>query len=139
METLKLKKATMWAVKIFTLQLYVILAFTCSSSKVLTSGNDRFEAHRFKSENGGSYITLGVYHYEDKSERAPAVFYINNVIYKPEKYFVDKTFSVLPGQFNINVRLIHKEDTEIKGLQVQKGDSIYLEVYLMDDPEPLRD
>ncbi|NDK54805.1 hypothetical protein [Pontibacter fetidus] len=116
--------------------LLALFLFACSSSKIQSLG-DSFEIIRLKSKGGGSYITIGTYHFEDKQERTPAFYYINNVVIDPANKLADTTITVQPGDFKIRAKYISKLETGLDKLTISKGDSVYIKLYLKDDPEPL--
>lgn len=142
MEILGQEKGKVQVASYHYILLILIILFACSSSKNIELSNSgqgkSYEVIRLKSKDGGSYITIGSYHFEDKQDRAPAFYYINNVAIDPTNKLKDTTITVQPGEFRVRGRYISKLETVLDKLTVTKGDSVYIKLYLKDDPEPLR-
>jgi len=100
-----------------------------------------------KSSNGGNYVleTYKVknktivagqfFHFESKSEVIPAFMNINGVIHLTDSGRF--SFNVLPGTYKIQGGFISKKWIVTENINVGRGDSVFLKLYLIDDDSPL--
>lgn len=138
MEFLKRNIAKILDAKHITIILaMLIFGFACSGNKNILTG-DLYEITKYKSKSRESYITLSSYHENNKLERTPALYYINNQMYNLSDKLTDTTIIVKPGTYAIKARYISKQTTEVSNIQISEGDSIVVKLYLKDDPTPLR-
>lgn len=121
-----------------TILLLTCIYTNCAAQSHKTDRSEMYEVVRYRSENGSSYIDLNAFEFEDKSRTFPAVYQINDIIFAPDSIGSFK-LHVLEGKFRIRAGAISKKWAEINDLEVQKGDSIYIKVYLENDLEPLHD
>lgn len=128
----------MQAVKYLLLVLlFAIYTTSCSSKKSFITINN-YEVIAYKSKENSTYIVLKAFSYEMKNE-VPSYYRVNNIlmgIKDPDEKLV---VAVMPGKFTIEAGSIGKKETIIEDLKVNRGDSVLVNIFLKDDPQPLVD
>jgi hypothetical protein len=141
MERLKLRRVTMRVVSIL-LAAYLILGCqgvhsVNSDSQELNKGGtytiDRFHAKR----NSASFITCEFFHFST-NEKTIAGLHINEMIVYP-KDSGKSTFKVKPGKYKIRSGFPGKKWTVLDDINIVRGDSLVIKIYLEDDDRPLVD
>jgi len=122
--------------KVLLLCMSLIFIESCASSKVQQFDDQIYSVIRQKSNQGGSYLSLNFYHYNNKKEAIPAFFYINGIMFKPADNFKERVLAVRPGIYKIEAGYIGKKETQLK-INVSKKDSVLVNIYLKDNPKPL--
>lgn len=98
----------------------------------------KYEVKKQKSVSGSTYITLEAFEHENPTNRFHAAYHVNKIIFVPDKVG-PFTLHVLENDFSIRAGAVSKKWVDISRLTVSKGDSLYVKIYLENDPKPLRE
>lgn len=138
MEILGSKRGAIQAVKIVFSTLIILTVTGCATKKTNDNYINNYQIITHKTKTGNTYLDLQSFEFENKSRKFPATYQINNLIFPPEsKNHKNRIFKILPGNFSINAGGVSKKWTNLKNLNLKKGDSAVVRIFLKDDPEPL--
>ncbi|HSH25788.1 MAG TPA: hypothetical protein VLA13_09670 [Massilibacterium sp.] len=115
-----------------------IAFFACSKNLVDERKNLSYSMEKQKSITGGSYLDLNFFNAELRDRFIPAPFSVNGILFEPKKDTLSHIIPVSPGQFTIKATYIGKVQNQVH-VNVTKGDSLVLKIYLKNDPQPLID
>ncbi len=101
--------------------------------KASIGGNYVLETYKAKS--GNTIVAGEFFNHESKLEGIPAFMNINGVIQLTDSGRFN--FNVLPGVYKIQGGFISKKWIVAKNINVERGDSVFLKLYLIDDDRPL--
>jgi hypothetical protein len=115
----------------------VLLCTACASKGLLDKssigGNYILETQKLKDNK--TIVAGQFFHLESKSEFVPAFMNINGVIHQTDSGRFN--FKVLPGSYKIQGGYIGKKWVVTKEIKLERGDSVFLKLYLIDDNRPL--
>ena len=125
----------MQAVKITSIIL--LLCASCASKGLLdkSSIGGNYVLETYKLKNNKTIVAGQFFHLESKSEAIPAFMNINGVIHLTDSGRFN--FNVLPGAYKIQGGFISKKWVVTENINVGRGDSVFLKLYLIDDDRPL--
>lgn len=110
---------------------------SCTSSNLQNSNSELYSVERYKSADSvNSYLSFNFYHFEKQKEAIPAVFHVNGIMFSPQNNLDNYVLNVSPSSFEIKADYIGKKWTNAN-VEVEKGDSVHVKIYLKDDPESL--
>lgn len=95
-----------------------------------------YTIEKYKSKGNNTIIAGQFFHIESKSETIPAFMNINGVIHQTDSGRFN--FSVLPGSsYRIQGGFIGKKWIVTEDISLERSDSVFLKLYLIDDNRPL--
>lgn len=110
--------------------------FCLSNCSFQDNNNESFKLEVHSSYDKNTYLNIGVFEYENKKKRIPAIIQLNGLILNHSK-LADTTFQVLQNDYFIKVGAISKKWTKVQKFNAMKGDSISIKIYLKKDLSPL--
>jgi hypothetical protein len=115
----------------------VLFCTACVSKGLLdkSSIGGNYILEREKLKDNKTIIAGQFFHLESKSEFIPAFMNINGVIHQTDSGRFN--FQVLPGSYKIQGGFIGKKSVVTKEIKLERGDSLFLKLYLIDDNLPL--
>ncbi len=115
----------------------LFICASCLSKNLLDKssigGNYKIEKHKLKDNR--SIIAGQFFHLESESKSFFAYMNVNGII-----HYTDSgrfSFMVLPGSYKIQGSYVGKKWVVTKRINLERGDSIFLKLYLIDDDRPL--
>jgi len=115
----------------------LLLCTACASKGLLDKssigGSYILEMH--KSKDNKTIVAGQFFHLESKFEYIPAFMNINGVIHQTDSGRF--SFQVLPGSYKIQGGFIGKKWVVTQDINLARGDSVFLKLYLIDDNRPL--
>jgi hypothetical protein len=119
--------------------LTLMVSLLCCASQGHAPADRRdYEIKKNRSASGSTYITLEAFERENPANRFHAAYHVNKIIFVPDKVG-PFTLHVLENDFSIRAGAVSKKWVDISRLTVSKGDSLYVKIYLENDPQPLRE
>lgn len=113
-----------------------LIFIACAKNENATKYNElgTFEMSRGKTKDGGCVIVGKCYDFESKEKLIPASLNVNGIVLNTDSGFFE--YSVWEGNYNLKAGFIGKKWTLLK-IKIEKGDSVFVKLYLKDDKSPL--
>jgi len=112
----------------------LLLTF-CSPKTTFTNEQDgSFEIYKHQSKDGSSIISGQCFDFESKVTIPPASISINGVVLESKEGIY--SYNVLEGNYKVRAGFVGKKWLTVN-LNINKGDSIHVKLFLIDDDSPL--